>query len=752
MTCFVAALLYVVTARVGQIFALPPGNITPVWLPSGLLFVFALRKGSWIWPGIFIGAGLGNAWAYWASVPTSSAIFAATCNGMGDSLAIAGGAWVFRRLSGGAVLGSSRSFLVLLGVACAGSVVSAVLGITSLATIGQVPWSGAAFAGLTWMVGDGVGVLALAPPLMELAEPRAVDAFGTRGRWLLVPALVACVLTLVLPSTSVALPLVGLSAWSAMFLGRRWTYGLLLAMTTLLVVATGIGVGPFRVSESLPGTVLELQQVLALVSMVGVGLASVSFDRRLALRELAERNRDLEELERLFELSELALLVVDPAGRIARLNPAAERFGGLGGVLTTGQALSEWCPEHADEIVALANAASSDIEGIAGAVRITKLYGGVRGDDSYLLLRDVADERLAERLEVVGQLAGGVAHEFNNLLQIIDGRSYLLGLELSEALLPHLRGIEKASARASDLVGSLLMFAKRRSASPATLDPNATVRSIAEGFAAEIPSAIQLELELGNLEGACVHVDPKHLEDSLRHMLRNAFDALGGAGGRVSVSTRRSDESGTDRVHMAVLDTGVGMSRDVQERAFDPFFTSKGRAIASGLGLAVVYGFARSAGGAVVLESTPGEGTLITLSLPTSQTLATESVKPPSEASEVPVLSVLVVEDERDVLELVASVLTLNGYRVDTASNGREALELVSTLDRLDVLVSDVVLPGLAGPQLADRLRESFPDLRVLFMSGHAFDHLPTLTEPLLAKPFRVSELIEKLTELTRTT
>jgi signal transduction histidine kinase len=747
-TCLLAAVLYVVTARAGQVFALPPGNITPVWLPSGLLFVFALRKGAWIWPGIFIGAGLGNAWAYWADVPVSSAVFAATCNGIGDSLAIAGGAWVFRRLSGGAVLGSSRTFLVLLGVACVGSLVSATLGVVSLAAIGQVPWSGALFAGLTWTIGDGVGVLVLAPPLMKLADPRGIDSLSDRRALLLLPAVGAGVLTLVLPPTSVALPLASLGAWSATFLGRRWTYRLLLAITALLVVCTGAGVGPFHTSDPLTASVLELQQLLALVSILSVGLASISFDRRLAQQKLAERNRDLEELERLFELSEVALLVLDSGERIARLNPAAERFAGLGTSLAGGQALSEWCPEHSDEIAALGSAASLEIEMAARVVRITKLYGEAGSDHTYLLLRDVTDQRERELLEVVGHLAGGVAHEFNNLLQIIDGHCFLLSQDLPDSLQHHMRSVTTASTRAGDLVKSLLMFARRRPAAPVAIDPGASVRSLAEDLADEIPSEVELELELGNLEGAQILVDPEHFKDALGRMLRNSLDALRDEGGRVSLSTQLSQESEIDCVQVSVLDTGVGMSREVRERAFDPFFTSKSQAVASGLGLAVVYGFAKSAGGDVEIESTLGEGTRVTLSLPLCRPVAPRSAEPSSEAAEAPLVSILVVEDDDDVREFMVSLLTDEGYRVDEASNGEEALEFASNRNRLDVLVSDVVMPGLDGPSVANRLRETFPELGVLFVSGYTRDHLPDLAGPLLAKPFRATELVKRVAEL----
>lgn len=355
---------------------------------------------------------------------------------------------------------------------------------------------------------------------------------------------------------------------------------------------------------------------------------------------------------------------------------------------------------------------------------------------------DELQARLAQtqRLETVGQLAGAVAHDFNNLLSVISLRSELLRRkrvgddELGESLAI----VERAVAQGRELAARLLAFSRRQPVEQVVVEPATVVAGFAGLIRATLGPSIALDLDLH--EGA-VRFDPGALEQVLLNLAVNAREAMPD-GGRLTV---RVGIEG-DRLLLAVGDDGEGMTDDVREHAFDPFFTTRGAGIGSGLGLSSVYGLVTGAEGTVSIDSAPGSGTTVVVSLPLAEAPAAVSVierrSPPSSDR----ATVLVVDDEEDLLDVVVEALSSVGFRVLSAGSAEEAIEQSAALADLDMVISDVLLPGTSGASLVRRLQADRPGLAVLFISGFApaaegDEALPDGV-PLLRKPFSVDDLL----------
>lgn len=353
----------------------------------------------------------------------------------------------------------------------------------------------------------------------------------------------------------------------------------------------------------------------------------------------------------------------------------------------------------------------------------------------------------AQKLEAVSRLAGGVAHDFNNLMTVVLGQIELIAEELPSPPSPEtLDEVRTAVARASDLTSQLLDFGRRQPRRPIPTDmPTAvlkTIRAIEPALREDITVSVESSASLPR-----VVVDQAQLEQVLLNLVLNARDAMP-AGGTLKVSARRAsledmDLVGLDRgvgpasfVALVVSDTGAGMSPEVLQRVFEPFFTTKELGRGTGLGLASVYGVVRQNGGYIGARSTPGSGTDFVTLIPI------ESASPLEPApADVDAAHVLLVEDDDGIRGLAGRILQRAGYRVSHARDGVEALSLLARLDPVDIVVSDVIMPRLGGAGLLARVRLDHPQLPVLFVSGHPFEEidLPALEEGLdhyLPKPF----------------
>ncbi len=357
--------------------------------------------------------------------------------------------------------------------------------------------------------------------------------------------------------------------------------------------------------------------------------------------------------------------------------------------------------------------------------------------------------RQSQKLEAVGRLAGGVAHDFNNLLTVIAGHAELLQRELApaQASSQEVAQILQTTRHARDLVRQLLTFARRDLPAPQVVDVSAEIGH-AEKMLLRLLGA-QVELRTAGIDVPhWVLIDPSQFQQVLMNLAINARDAMPD-GGELRIEARRQHRDGRDEVVVTVADTGTGMSQETLERAFEPFFTTKPGG--SGLGLSTCHGIVQGSGGRLDVESEPGRGATIEITWPEARAPdpLPASVPEPAAAPGTARETVLVVEDDESIRNLLARVLGQAGYEVLTAPDAHEALALGSET-RFDLLLTDVVMPGMNGGDLVFRLRARQPTLRALLMSGYATDSLagriPEAVE-FLAKPFTPEELLARVRE-----
>ncbi len=357
-------------------------------------------------------------------------------------------------------------------------------------------------------------------------------------------------------------------------------------------------------------------------------------------------------------------------------------------------------------------------DAVAGtAVDITER---IEADEERRRLEARAQE--AQRLETVGRLAGGVAHDFNNLLTVI-----LNNVSLAADTVPagsearaELDGIRGAAERAAELTHQLVQFSRQEIVEPRVLDPNAVVLRAERLLKRTIGEDIELQTAIG--EGVpAIEIDPGQLERILLNLAVNARAAMP-EGGTLSIVTEAVEGSGGTGARIAVRDSGHGMTPETIARAFEPFFTTRPGGEGAGLGLATVYGIVKQAGGVVGIDSTVGEGTEVTMRFPAATAAEIVSPEPPAaQPSRGRGETLLVVEDEASVRELAVRLLRASGYEVIEAAGGEEALEALDE-GPVDLLLTDVVMAGMSGRELAERLTASRPELPVLFMSGYTDD------------------------------
>jgi signal transduction histidine kinase len=353
----------------------------------------------------------------------------------------------------------------------------------------------------------------------------------------------------------------------------------------------------------------------------------------------------------------------------------------------------------------------------------------------------------ARKMEAVGQLTGGVAHDFNNLLTVVLGNVDMMARrsESEERRARRIDAVRQAAERGRDLTRQLLAFSRRQHLQPVSLNVNLLIHGFASLMRQAVGEAVTLDLALAD-EALCAHVDPTQLETALLNLAVNARDAMPG-GGVLTIATRHEGA----HVVIAVSDTGVGMTPEVRARVFEPFFTTKEVGKGSGLGLSQVYGFVRQSEGEVVLETAPGQGTVFLLKLPVSEA-ADEVVDAPKATAVVGGSErILLVEDDPTVLTLTLDMLTGLGYEVATATNAGEALAIIHSGAKIDLLFTDVVMPGgVSGVSLARTARELRSDLGVLLTSGFVGEGAVLETDefPLLDKPYELGQLAVKLRTL----
>jgi PAS domain S-box-containing protein len=386
--------------------------------------------------------------------------------------------------------------------------------------------------------------------------------------------------------------------------------------------------------------------------------------------------------------------------------------------------------------------------------------------------RDRLERQLhqSQRLESLGQLAGGVAHDFNNLLGVISNYVDFIDDEVASQL-PGQRGravrddidqVRQAAGRAAGLTHQLLAFARQEVIKPQVLSINAVVERVEQLLIRTLGEHVELITDLA-ADLSPVLADVGQIEQVLVNLAVNARDAMPG-GGKLTIQTANTeiDDTMGDRAELPpgryaalkVSDTGAGMPKDVLDRVFEPFFTTKPKGQGTGLGLATVYGIVKQAGGRLRIYSEPGLGTMLTALLPATEQEPAAAVTSAAQAQRGRGETILVVEDESAMREVSRRILARNGYTVIVASSGREALDIVaSRLDPIDVLLTDVIMPQMQGRELADKVRVLQPAVRIVFMSGYTQGLLSQqgVLDPdvhLIEKPFTENTLLSKMREI----
>ncbi|MFZ5766348.1 MAG: ATP-binding protein, partial [Thermodesulfobacteriota bacterium] len=373
--------------------------------------------------------------------------------------------------------------------------------------------------------------------------------------------------------------------------------------------------------------------------------------------------------------------------------------------------------------------------------------------------------RQAQKMESVGRLAGGVAHDYNNMLSVILGYTELALDRVSPAdpLHADLQEVYKAATRSTEVTRQLLAFARKQAIAPRILDLNETVAGMLKMLRRLIGEDIDLAWRPG--EGLCpVRMDPSQIDQILVNLCVNARDAIAGVG-RITIETGRTaidqaycdDHEGFtpgDFVVLAVSDDGCGMSREARERLFEPFFTTKEVGKGTGLGLATVYGIVKQNRGCVNVYSEPGKGTIFRIYLPChGETVAVSDQLSPAPLSGGQGETILVVEDETAILTMSTTMLQRLGYAVLPAGSIDEAIRLAREHEgKIHLLITDVIMPDMNGRDLADRLHDLYPDMKILFMSGYTANviaHHGVLDADVcfIQKPFSIKELAAKVRE-----
>jgi len=414
----------------------------------------------------------------------------------------------------------------------------------------------------------------------------------------------------------------------------------------------------------------------------------------------------------------------------------------------------------------------------AQVVRLRRLDGrlvwlelravGIRDEEGTLvavegMFRDVTEQRLAdaeharmdrelrhvERLDSLGHLAGGIAHDFNNILAVITAYAQDVAGVLGDQhpSRPDLDRIGQAASRAAALTRQLLIFSRLEPSKPEVLDLNLVVTDTKQLLGRTIGEDIRLTTELAP-DLPAVLIDRSRLEQVIVNLVVNARAAMA-AGGSLTISSSTAGE----RVRLDVADTGTGMTPEVASRAFEPFFTTKGPGGGTGLGLSTAYGAVTEAGGDITLATAPGRGTTVTVWLPAHavEPATAQPAPPATTASDGASRRVVVVEDDDDVRAIVVRILTRAGYRVTALPSAVGAVAVCTDPSNpVDGLLTDVIMPGMSGPQLAQEVRAAQPGLPVLFMSGYTAGTLPgghhlAADAPLLRKPFTAGALLTQL-------
>jgi PAS domain S-box-containing protein len=755
--------VYYAAARLGLRYAAIGESISLVWPPTGVAFAALTLLGYRYWPGVAVGAFLANAGT---AVPLAAAVGIAAGNTIEALIA----AYLLRRTAGPRprLEQLSQARTLILTAAPAGALASAAIGVASLALSGALP-AAIPDAVAVWWAGDLLGALVVAPIIFAWTVPRPVDQ--ARGilelAGLCLGTVAAAELVLgqlprisLLQQVDYPYLLFPFVVWAGLRFGARGASLLTLTVSIVAVWHTAQGGGPF-VAATAMGTRFAITLYLAALAVTGLILAAaVQWERGRATRALRQSE---ERLRLALNSARMGIWFLSVDSNNLILDDNMRRLFGL----AAGETVSSYEEftqrvhpddrEMLDDSVRLARAQGGDLDNEfrvllpGGRVRWIANQGKVGRDEAgrvqYMtgVCLDTTERRLSEdrirrahRMESVGRLAGGVAHESNNQMTVVLGAARLI-LGRSD-LLPEVRTdmeyILKAAQRTAAVTAQLLAFSRQQLLRPELLELNGLVQAwepvLRRVMGEDCVVILRLRPDVGWIKG-----DAGQLEQVLLNLALNARDAMS-HGGTLTVETycaeltpayaRLKLEAGIrpgSYAVLAVTDTGHGMDRATAAQIFEPFFTTKETGQGTGLGLSTVYGIVKQSEGYIWVYSEPGQGSTFKVYLPIATEAVSAEVTPHVEVVS-PMLeggaaeSILVVEDDEAVRQIARRALESVGHEVLEAANGADALALLNrATPPIRLALIDLVLPGMSGPDLAQRVAELAPGTRVIFTSGY---------------------------------
>jgi PAS domain S-box-containing protein len=757
LTAALLAAVYYAAARLGLRYASIGQTVSLIWPPTGIALAALTLLGYRYWPGVSVGAFLANA-------ATPIPLIAAGGIAAGNTLEALVAAHLLRRIAGDRPrLDDLRHVRALLIASLIGTLCSAVVGSTSLRLAGVLP-VGILSTTAIWWIGDLLGALIMGPAILVWGSRPRED--GTARLLeivaLCVGALAVAELVLgrfvhpgVLRQIDYHYLLFPFVIWAALRFGSRGAALMTLGVATVAVVHTVRGGGPF-VGETSTNTLFAVASYLAIVAVTGLVLAAaVQWERDEATSALAHSQ---EQLRRALDAARMGTWVWSVNDNTLVWDQTLRQLFGLSPeqkVSSYEEFLALIHPEDRTFVAesvrrVLQEGGDLDYEFRVilpgGRVRWIADQGEVRRDEQgkpiYMggVCTDVTERRMTEerlrqahRMESVGRLAGGVAHETNNQMSVVLGAAefILQRRDIPEAVRADVEFVQKAAERTAAITSQLLAFSRRQILRPEVLDLNQFLIGWEPVLRRLMGEDYTVQLRLPK-DQSFVRADPGQLEQVLLNLALNARDAMP-RGGVLIVETFHtrltSDYAGRKPdtlvrpgayAVLAVSDTGHGMDRETLSHVFEPFFTTKELGKGTGLGLSTVYGIVKQSEGYVWAYSEPGHGTTFKIYLPLRGGEVgkeqKESIPQPSGRGEC----ILLVEDEALVRHMMKRSLEAAGYRVVEAARAAQALDhFVQTTEPISLVLTDVVMPGGSGMELANRIAELKPGTPVLFTSGY---------------------------------
>jgi PAS domain S-box-containing protein len=753
-----------------------------IWPAGGVALGVVLLFGGSLWPGVAIGA-------FFATFASSASWIHSAATALGNTIEVASAAYLLSLAGFDKRVERARDVVTLLPCAVLGAFASACLGVVGLYLSGGAPVDSLSRIWWQWGLGHAMGVVAVTPFLLTARSWWTAN--WDRARW--IEAVGLLVLLAVVGDVAFWRPADLLRDYSFEYLPfpllvwAAFRFGLPGAAAANLVTAgmaawgTATGWGPFAFGSASEDMVLTWSFV-AVSAVTTLLLAAVVTESR---RTEEERLKSEARYHTLIEQADDGVFLAEPDGRFTHVNTR--------GCVLLGRDYRDVLSMRIHDLVAPGDRdrTASQVAALEPGRAVMSNWSIARADGSTFpaevsakrlddgriqaFVRDVT-ERLAleeqlsqsQKMEAVGLLAGGIAHDFNNLLTAIIGHSDFALLRLADKheVRSDIEEVAKAATRAADLTRKLLAFARKQLVEPKVFELHGLVENLQTMLERVLGESIDLVIG-GAGERGRVKVDPVQLEQVILNIAINARDAMP-RGGRLVLETGtvgwladsnhpEMDMAPGSYATLTATDTGVGMDPETLSHVFEPFYTTKDRSQGTGLGLAVSYGIVKQAGGYIWASSEPGKGSTFRIFLPivteseSSEELELSRAVEPEKAAAPGGETILLIEDEPLVRDLTVEVLSSRHYNVLTARDGEEALAIASAHPApIHLAVTDVVLPAMSGKEVARRLRESRPGLKVLFMSGYAEEqvvHRGVVEKDVafLAKPFTPAALTQKI-------